>query len=528
MATLPPSSPTPTLPPCTRGLTAADLSAHRDGASIGGDPDALVAHIANCPACRARLEQMEQLADALRAERTPEPDERLWLAVRRAAEAGARHRFGRRPLLLPGWRDRASTGRPYTTAVRPLWGGLGAVAAVLLLVLGFAQLFTLHGASTRMTHTPTATATLLPTPTATPASQLLKWRAVTLPQEVTPGAIPGFAISPIDGHIAWICAAVGADSFRLWETTDAGLSWHRATTFAPATGGQSASCNPAADETDARAVAVTFSWGSGGVGTLTSSSYYSQDDGVHWRLLPDNVTIREVGTLGSATYALLDWGVEQGKPPAGIPLGLVTSTNGLGTWRSINLPEVAYFNTFWLGEQPGEIYAATGDGTLWRSVTGGASWIQLNTPGSQITLGIWIATQHRWIFCGWLTTQILCSTDLGKTWVQQPTLTYTTLCAAKCAVGGTPYPTTQLCAPSSITPGGSLIASCPTNGGSHNQLQLTMYVLLPGAAAWTTLALAPGAPVSLTPAWYPGGMLSEQIWWWLTQQGDVVVTNAPF
>jgi len=151
------------LPGCALGLSVDDLSAWRDGALDGAATARLNAHIAGCAACRARLAEYDVIAQGLRAIPTPMPT----------------HGYGRNPRVAGA----APTPRPRPARRAPIGrrqalGGLGAIAAVALLLLAFIQVFGRLGAQTptaAATSTPTllatattpATATVAPTATAT-------------------------------------------------------------------------------------------------------------------------------------------------------------------------------------------------------------------------------------------------------------------------------------------------------------------------------------------------------------------------
>src|SRR5262249_38337395 len=144
-----------------------------DGVLAGDEALRLAAHVPTCAICRGHLADFERLERAIRTERVPDPDGRLWEGVRAHYRAtGANNSLGLRSRL----------------AWRPLRSGLGAVAAVLLLTLGFAQLLhLLHRNSGGQGSTPTpystATAPLQKTsiPSETPAPLPAAWRPSSPP-----------------------------------------------------------------------------------------------------------------------------------------------------------------------------------------------------------------------------------------------------------------------------------------------------------------------------------------------------------
>lgn len=508
MATLPPSSPTPTLPPCTRGLTAADLSAYRDGAPIGDTAAALDAHIAGCPACRARLAQFDHLADALRAERAPEPDERLWQVVRRAAETGARHRFGRRPLLLPGWRDRASTGHPYTTVVRPLWGGVGAAAAVLLLVLGFAQLFALHGASTRVTHTPTATPfpTITPLPTPTPAllpAHPLAWHAETLP--ANPTEFDEGAITPAgDGQTAYACGVTSSPQLLIWMTHDQGRDWTPAQVIPPAPNVNG--CELVVDTSDASVAALCWVGRGGGAGDSCTMWMTTVDSGVTWQQVPYQpfVAYDQLDSRGGAIYAVRETESANGS----VAYHLSESRDRMRTWKNIDAGLADAVAGFWLQPDTQAILAVqSGDAPnapsyLWFSPDDGTTWRPLTVPvplrpyaparlsngPSSNTIVVLARAGHPTQICTegstpQLANAVTCSSDGGQTWQSRPALS-----------GTPPY---QYGGPGAIAIAndGSVLAATPAGTASGYGL----YRLKPGATSWQLLGNLPQLNVVYCP-----------------------------
>lgn len=136
---------------CALSLSPDDLSARRDGALDAATKARLDTHISGCRACRARVREYDDIAQALRAIPAPEP----------------LYGFGRDP------RSHDTTAAEQFTPAHPAirrqrtLGSLGAVAAVVLLALGFAQV--LHYRAMLSVRT-SATATSQPQGTPTPLS----------------------------------------------------------------------------------------------------------------------------------------------------------------------------------------------------------------------------------------------------------------------------------------------------------------------------------------------------------------------
>lgn len=439
MATPLPPSQTPS--PCARGLTGADLSAYRDGMpmrGVGHHAGDLDAHIADCPACHARLEQLDQLADTLRAERVPEPDERLWQAVRRAEEAAPARRVGMRWPLGTGQRGSLSHGK------RPLLGGLCALAAVLLLLLGFAQLFALHNASQRVTHAPTPTVmrfptlnplptvTLTPTPTLLPAHPLT-WRAAVLPtaaSEFNEGSI----VPAGDGQTAYACAvATSANSgLLIWTTHDQGQTWSPAQVIPPAPDVNG--CELVVDASDPSVAALCGTPRGGGAGDSCSGWMTTVDGGVTWQALPYQPFMRydQLDSRGGVIYALRETASADGSSA----YHLWASRDRMGSWQQVDHGLTADLAGFWLQPDGPGILAVLSDGAdsdtnqMWASPDDGATWHQLSVPG-----GLPFYTPVRFASAGassngivarWLNGHfsicvasfghVTCSTDGGVTW----------------------------------------------------------------------------------------------------------------
>ena len=154
---------------CPLGLPSETLSAWRDRLLPPAEARRISAHVRECHACRERLAGFERLAPPLRAERVPEPDERLWLAVR-AGMAGVPQRA------------RVGGGRRGRGPNRASWRALAAIAAVVLLAVGFATLYgaLLPGLGRTGKPTPTVPPRVTPTATSTPGK--IAWQKVAWPQ----------------------------------------------------------------------------------------------------------------------------------------------------------------------------------------------------------------------------------------------------------------------------------------------------------------------------------------------------------
>lgn len=358
------------------------------------------------------------------------------------------------------------------------------------------------------------------TPTAVPA---LAWRQATLPAGFDPQHW-GQAVSPVDGRDAWLCAPGQGDDFTIWATHDTAVTWAPVGSIVVATP-EPGSCTLVADQGSVSALVAGIMWGSGEAGTLRSMSLISADSGVHWRALPGEMQVMEVGSVPGKTYAILH--DTAAAAPAAQQSGLMVSVDGLHTWRAIRpatLPANDALFQFWLGPAVGDLAAATVQNTLWHSDDAGASWSRLSTPDRQTSLGAWLPRVGQWLFCAGEGTpvQLTCSTDLGKSWQQKPTFSSTLHCAS-CGKNGAPYSVTQPCLPSEIAADGSLLADCPATNSAPTwagSAEFTLYRLAPNALAWITLGAAPAQWLTLS--------ASGKLWCWDPQGGRLFVAMLPF
>lgn len=218
-------TPTPSTPAtarCPERIAPAMLAAWRDGALSATEAAHITAHVGECPACQAEIATYEALDTALRSQPAPEPDERLWRAVRAS-----------RPAL-------ASTRRA-GTSFRQRAGRVAALVAVLLLALGFAQVLRGHAprttrtsatATTKPVGTPTALPTALPAAPPTNGPQV-SWQPAALPYApLTDRDILSYGVAPSQGNAAYACHGI-ADStgatLTFYSTTDRAQHWRTLT-----------------------------------------------------------------------------------------------------------------------------------------------------------------------------------------------------------------------------------------------------------------------------------------------------------
>ncbi len=362
----------PSQPICPLGVSARTLSALRDDSVSRAEAARLAAHIESCSACRERFAAFDDLAASLRTERPPAPDERLWQAITATASTSSRG--------LPSfW--------PSLTRVRLSWGRLNALAAVLLLAVGFLALFSLQRPTTpvRQTFTPIPVFTLPPTPSPTAIPSLLpthplSWRPINAAAE--PDRAVVFAS---DGESAYMCA-VGTDvrgngTLSIWHTSNRGALWipARVVPADPSMNG----CELVVDASDPSVAALAWQPRGGGAGDSYTGLMTSVDGGVTWQAIPWQpfVHIDQLDSRGNVIYALRETANSSGS----VESHLWASADRMRSWRQVDHGLPTYITGFWLQpDGPGILVVESGapdaPTSLWRSPDDGTTWRQLDVP----------------------------------------------------------------------------------------------------------------------------------------------------
>lgn len=433
---------TPATIHCSERVAPATLAAWRDGALSAADAAHITTHVAACSACRAVLSTYDTLDDALRRQRAPEPDERLWRAVQH------------------GTRRMRRASKP----AQRLGSGLAALAAVMLLALGFAQV--LHNQAVTTVHT-SATATTAPQgtptllPTAAPASPATNgprpsWQQARLPLEpLTDQDILTYAVVPGYGESAYACHAISdrtGGTLTFYRTTDRALHWATLTQLKEPDVDLS-DCMVQVDALDGNRILVQAQGQN--MQTLKEVVWYelSEDGGATWTRLDESATIYGLSTWSRQTYALH----LQVTDPQHATQRLSFSTDHLHTWQPVDQSLVGPYQgvtNFWLSPS-GELLAevTTWRGTppsatptsrlaarqkesvaLWSSSDGGAHWALFPAPAlsSGQTLPPFVVGQpvagEPWHICTQYQTQfnsaasLACTFDGGRTWSARPLL----------------------------------------------------------------------------------------------------------
>ncbi len=437
---------------CADGITFATLAAWHDGTLDGAEAARLGAHVAECAACRATLNTLVTQDSVLRQLPAPEPDGRLWreVRVRMRGERPARR------LVTP------SRGR--------FVGGIAAIAAVLLVALGFAQVFRDRPQPTAGT-TPTivaGTPTLLPTAVAaSPAvnGPRPNWQQGTLPvASLTDQDILSFGVAPSNGNEAYACFGTSDRSgatLTFYRTNDRSVHWTTLTQISMPSLDLS-DCMVQVDAYDGNRALIQVSGQNMNTLNGVTPFEYTDDGGATWTQLNESIPISDPATVHGATYALL-W------PPLGAASGtshLSVSTDNWQHWTPVDQALVGAHqgvSNFWInpsGELLAEVtteapsatptttsdplgnpYSGTTSLTLWRSSDGGAHWQQFSTPRipSAASAQGFVVQQpsagQPWQLCevygmrgGGAPEGLDCTFDGGHTWSARPLLCVSAPC----------------------------------------------------------------------------------------------------
>jgi hypothetical protein len=486
-------------PVCEHGIPARALSALQDGDLPASEATRIGAHLAGCVASQARLADYDALIQAMRAQRAPVADERLW----RAVHARINHNN----------QTRAGTSPPTENTPRRLLGSLAAVAAVLALTLGAALLLS---SGPR----PGVVTSAQPTPTRTPAI-MNGWTQATLPAGFTLSG-PSLAIAPSDGNTVYACVTAqdakqqskrGISVNQIWVTHDRGAHWSHLTD-PPGT-----PANQCFLQVDVLDPGIVVAWGrsiplystppvgtppilgaqgGGGFAAITL------DGGHTWEQRTGDAApggTYELATANGTTYAVRCCPSD----PASAER-LTVSHDAMRSWSPIDAAIVAAgqgVSDFFYRPDTGELLADafdvnTLDRHLWRSADGGSHWSRLPSPATGF-FDFYVAQQpasgQPWRLCAETfkpahsadidpgpPTGIVCSADGGHHWASRP---LPPLSDSGFALRG-------------VTKAGDLLSQA---NGSH---AATLYRLPSGGDQWQALGATPEANLSATYVPDPG------------------------
>ncbi|HEY7833245.1 MAG TPA: zf-HC2 domain-containing protein [Ktedonobacterales bacterium] len=477
------------LPTCPAGVTAETLSAWRDDALPAAAAGRLTAHLAGCAACQARLVRYANLAAALRAQPPPGPDGRLSAAVR------ARVR-GERRVPRVAWLARG--GRLWRGGI----GGLGALAAALLLVAGFAQLFRATATRTgQPSGTPAVTAQPSQT-SSTPLTVAPQWQAATFPAGfVVPSsasqslATRSLDVAPSDGDTAYACMAPAQGQRTqpvIWVTHDRAAHWTERTRV-PATG-EATNCLVTVDLVNP---AVTV------VDVLEASAadelFITFNGAATWQSLAATglTAVGRVATFGARTYALARG---SGLSGGATETRLIVTTDRFVSVSAIDFTFVGPSGTeaYWINPADGALLAQTSSG-LWQSRDGGATWTQtalppgVSAPPTLPALAVEASVAGApWHICldelQLNEGPLYCTTDGGRTWGQPLPSTMPPLNLTNDIV---------LAADGAVLV--VLLTGTTNTGGGGVNLLYTLFRLPAGNTSWQNLGTVPAPSVIYAP-----------------------------
>jgi hypothetical protein len=417
-------------------------------------------------------------------------------------------------------------------------GATSALAAVLLLALGFAQLFQARG---NVTFHPSSTATVVrgtptPLPTAGPASPAVRvaapnWQPGNFPTSgITFGErsddILSFAVAATDGATAYACYSQtdqAGSRITMYRTSGRAMHWTQLTRFS-LPNFQTSECMVQVDALDANRVLMSIRGQD--FQTLASVQFHelTEDGGASWTKLSNDDDYYDIATVNGRTYALRQHVV--GQQSNGLPKveqRLSVSANHLRSWQPIDSGLIAQGESvtrFWArpdgellieaatGASPAQVFGITTPTTestqgqaqdnstpLWRTDDGGAHWSAFPLPNLSNGLhlgngdtffGSWavqqpIASGQPWRLCantvsdsGKAPTGVLCTLNGGKTWSVRPYLCASAPCGATDAPG--------FAGPETLTSDGSLLMLAPDKA-SH----LGLYRLPQDSSQWQYL-----------------------------------------
>ncbi len=478
---------TDTMLRCALGVGDRTLSDFRSDGLSAREMERLRAHVAECPACQARLDAFEAMAQTLRAQPEPDDHARLWRNVRANIAAEMM------PVSARQRRHARAGSHSHSTR---FWAAFGSIAAVVALSVGFIALFISRGGW------PPAATKLHATPTANPSGSLT-WRQVVTPQGFPEIHQSGndtlntwLAHAQSDGKTGYACQANKkyVTSPVVWATHDAGASWSVITPgdLPAATGG----CRIIVDANNASSLIVSF-YPVYGVGQIAPSdkwvTYASVDGGATWTkpagLQGGNVTVMQA-FAGGKTYALRGSGENAS-------IRLYVSGDGMRTWRQIDATLPAAYRTrggidgndrvqFWVNGTTSDVILETASNQLWSTADDGAHWTEITFPNATSVDNVvsFVAggpnTGAYPTICGIFNnpTQLYCTSDVGKTWKE----------LASPLVDDDPGADVSLLG---IGPDGSVYI---VNSANRSNQRLAIYRLPPGATKgsdWQRLGAVP-------------------------------------
>lgn len=470
---------------CVLGLTSEELSTWLAGGLDEPNTRRVGEHVSTCSACQVHLAAYTSVDTALRSQWVPYDANSMWERLRSRLLQTEQQTHMQR--VSSGWRAGIA--------------GFAAVAAILLLVVGFFQLFRNQSS---------ITPSLTPAPTLVPAP--LDWKAATFPAGSVLAYGHTLAIPSSDGNTAYVCAiassAPSSDTpsgvASIWVSHDRATHWTQAHAL-PAVGHAANSCYIIVDDYQPSKALVVVSWSQAPIHDVTpdtAAGFVTTDGGASWHTLADPRVfgVARIATINGQMYAQIYHPCNASLPASIDNDCLWHLTPITDSWQIGHPVDQVIMNdslmgisSLWVGPNAGEIWAEVPErhatiSRLWKTIDGGAHWQQLKTPVLNGILGQRSADGHTLYLCGFKYAgtdpqnpqngpyKVYCSDDGGTNWRERPLLAVSSK-----SVSVTPFTVTS----------DRSILQVVTDGGMR-----TLYRLTPTSTQWQSLGKVPGSRIN--------------------------------
>src|SRR5690348_5411696 len=267
---------------CSLGLTSEMLSTWLADGLDDQETERIRTHIPTCRECQNCLTAYNKLNGVLRAQRVPHPSENVWSPLRlRLLQVQQQVRTNHTP-----------------TRWRSLVGGLGVLAAILLVAVAFFQLFRSHSIGS--------------------SAVKLTWTKVSFPTNSVLAYGHKVAVSASDGDTAYVCTIASqaqtqtdtpAGAASVWMTRDRAIHWTQASPLLTARHDITA-CYVIVSDNQPSTALVVVSWSQTFGPQLSSdqaAGFVTTDSGVSWHEVDDprSLGITQFAAIKGKIYALI-------------------------------------------------------------------------------------------------------------------------------------------------------------------------------------------------------------------------------